>query len=202
VGTRLTLSTYGALSLLLCSACLPVALPPVHARVSGGTTAESNARFACEWRAAVHPGQLMETQLERPWMVGVGYVGRSFKPIGTGHGVYAEAGWIHARQIKKNAVRRYSVSVAPERVLRGGQWGYGGTVSVGAALTGFGAGSGTAGRAALVSYGENEIGVHLSGGFEHVAGRNYGFAMVGLRGSIPAIAGIILAPELLEVLLP
>lgn len=188
--------------LILCQACLPVALPPTHVRVSGGTTVDSNPRFVAEWRAGVHPAQLAPKLIDRPLMIGVGYVGRSFQPLGVGHGAYFEAGWLNARRISKTAVQRLSVSVAPEMLHRDDAWGYGGALSIGVARTAFTSGGGAADRVAMASYGETELGLHLTGGFEHHAGRTYGFALAGVRGSIPGIAGVILAPELLEVLLP
>jgi hypothetical protein len=133
-------------------------------------------------------------------MLGVGYVGRTFDSVGAGHGLYVEGGWIQAREIDEGAVRRLSVSLAPETLYRRGLWGFGGAVSVGAAIADFGSSSHVGRRTALVSYGEGEIGVHLTAGFERVDRQTRGFALLGIRGSIHGLAGLVFIPEVLDIL--
>lgn len=173
----------------------------MQARISGGPTVTQNPRAAVEWRAALHPAQLIDTQLRRPWVAGVGYVGRHVGVLGVRHGIYGETGYAHVRRTGKNRVRRLSLTIAPEMMRRSDDnaWGYGASASVGLewvvrARSKDGPGDD---YLAAAAHGEGGFGFTMSGGFERTGERDVGFVLVGLRVSVPAFAGLIFAPDLL-----
>ena len=182
------------------SGCVPVAVPPMQARISGGPT--DSAHAVVEWRAGLHPAQLLESQFRRPWVVGAGYVGRHVGLLGLGHGLYGELGYAHVGPRRaERSLRRLTFTVAPEMIYRAGYdaWGYGGTASVGLEWVKVVRSSDGPGgdHLAAVAHGEGGVGVNLSGGFERVDDRDVGFVLVGLRLSVPAFAGLIFTPDLL-----
>lgn len=183
------------------TACFPLVLPPVQTRISGGPTLQSNPQPVVEWRAGLHPAQLLPDQLKRPWVLGVGYLGRHVGLLGLGQGIYAEVGYAHVRRLKKDSIRRVSLTIAPEMLYRAGYsaWGYGATAALGVEWVGqVHTGGGMNSQAIFGgAHGEAGLGFSLSGGFESVDDRDVGFVLVGLRLSVPAFAGLIFAPDML-----
>lgn len=186
---------------LLLGGCVPIALPPTHARLSGGVS--DDARAVAEWRAGVYPAQLVPAAFTRSWMAGVGYVGRTGGVLSLAHGIYTEIGYVHTRRTGEDSVRRISVSVAPELVHRDDfdAWGRGASLTVGYDLVTavHGRSGGPSGRfLAAASHGEGAIGAHVTLSGERYADGSLYVGLVGVRLTIPALAGLIFAPELIR----
>lgn len=191
----------GVICLAVClGGCVPVALPPAQTRLSGGATTEP--RGIAEWRGGLYPAQLVPAAFERNWMAGGGYVGRTGGLLGLGHGVYGEIGYVHTRRIDDERIRRVSLTLAPEVIKRPDfdEWSRGATVTL--AWDGVTAvnrsKTGVDRFIALASHGEGGIGAQLSLSVERYAERTLYLGMVGVRLTIPALAGVLFAPEILR----
>lgn len=191
---------YALSMLVLLAGCVPIALPPTSGRLSGGVS--DDGRAIAEWRAGLYPAQLVPAVFERSWLAGLGYVGRTGGVLGLGHGLFAEIGYVHTRATGPEVVRRWSVTVAPELIQRPDfeGWGRGGTLTLAwdrvAAV--HGEGRGGSGRfLAGASHGEAAIGAHVSVSAERFSDRALYVGLIGVRVTIPALVGILFAPELL-----